>query len=897
MARSRAGRGKSWPRHPYQLLFERHPQPILVYDKATLALLAVNEAALRQYGYSHGEFLRMTIKDIRPPEDVPALLQTAEHRAGGLENAGASRHKRKDGSVFFVNVTVHDIEWQGEEARLALITDITESRQVAAALSESEGQIRPILDSTAEGIFGVNLRGACTFCNHACLTLLGFQQTSDLIGKDMHEICHHSLADGIPLSKPSSRIYKAFRQGEGAHASDEVFWRRDGTCFPAEYWSYPIRSDDRLTGYVVSFLDITERKQAEAALVEERRLLRTLIDNMPDYIYVKDAAGRFLVANRAVARLMGAKTPEQLLGKTDFDFYPQDLASVFYRDEQAIIASGQPLVSKEEPSMAAEGITKWTWTTKVPLRDSRDNVVGIVGVGRDITDRRQTERALAESEERFSKAFYSNPEGMTISTLSQQRIVEINNAALRILGYERGEVIGRTLLELHVWPNPDEAPVTLRMDRAGPVREEKASIRTKAGEIRQVQLSAEIIQSQGEACLLAIIRDVTEQEALEQQFRQAQKMEAVGRLAGGVAHDFNNLLNVILGYSDLLDENLAADDPAHRKLAQIHKAGQSAAGLTRQLLAFSRQQVLQLSILDLNAIVTDTEKMLRRLIGEDVEVVTVLGPGLGRVKADAGQIEQVLMNLAVNARDAMPQGGRLTVETANANVDEGYSQQHMPMKSGPHVMLSLTDTGTGMDKKTQKRIFEPFFTTKKLAAGTGLGLSTVYGIVKQSGGFIWAYSELGKGTTFKIYLPRVDAAAEDRKLAAVMPPPQGTETILVVEDAAPLRELTRELLEPCGYTVLDCGDPLEAILVAGQHQGPIQLLLTDVVMPGMSGPALAEKLRGGRPEMRVLLVSGYTDDEIVRHGVEESHVAFLQKPFSRDMLAKKVRETLDVPHQ
>jgi PAS domain S-box-containing protein len=394
--------------------------------------------------------------------------------------------------------------------------------------------------------------------------------------------------------------------------------------------------------------------------------------------------------------------------------------------------------------------------------------------------------------------------------------------------------------------------------------------------------------------MIGVGMDIGERKSLEEQFRQAQKMEAVGQLAGGVAHDFNNLLTVIHGYAELLLTNLTAGDRRRADVDEIVRAAERAAGLTRQLLAFSRKQVLQPTLLDMNSLVIQASKMLRRLIGENIELVTKLAPARPAVLADAGQIEQILMNLAVNARDAMPQGGRLSIETATVVLDESYATQHIAVRPGPYVMLAVTDNGVGMDEHTRSRLFEPFFTTKERGRGTGLGLATVYGIVKQSGGYVWVYSEPGRGSTFKIYLPHVeDVATIEAATSDVEGVPSGSETILLVEDEQAVRSLARALLERAGYKVLDAAGPREAEDVFGKHADRIELLVTDVIMPGSSGPALFERLSVERPNLRVLYMSGYTDDAIVQYAGLPADIAFLQKPFTARGLMCKVREALD----
>jgi PAS domain S-box-containing protein len=508
-------------------------------------------------------------------------------------------------------------------------------------------------------------------------------------------------------------------------------------------------------------------------------------------------------------------------------------------------------------------------------------------------------KALKESEARLSGLIDAAADAI-VSVDESQRIGLFNRGAEKIFGYTADEVIGQPL-DLLLPPHVVEA-------HAEHIRRFKASSDTarRMGERSEVlgrrkdgtefpgEASIAKTTREGQTIFTVIFRDISNRRQIEEQLRQAQKMEAIGQLTSGIAHDFNNLLTVINGYSELTLQILAPDDPQRGNVAYIKQAGDRAAALTRQLLAFSRKQVLSPKVLDLNAVVTNLDSMLRRLIGEDIQLSTVPASGLWRVKADQGLFEQVIMNLAVNARDAMPQGGRLTIETANVELDNAYARRHVSVQPGSYVMLAVSDTGCGMDAGTQARIFEPFFTTKEKGKGTGLGLSTVYGIVKQSGGNIWVYSEPGRGTTFKIYLPRVEESVVTvEPETAPLQAARGSETVLLVEDEESVRTLVRTILQTNGYTVLEASNGGHALQLCERHPGPIHLLVSDVVMPEMSGRELAERLTSSRPNVKVLYLSGYTDNAIVRHGVLEPGTAFLQKPFTPDSLLRKVREVLD----
>ncbi len=556
-----------------------------------------------------------------------------------------------------------------------------------------------------------------------------------------------------------------------------------------------------------------------------------------------------------------------------------------------------------KPQWEGGGFEERFWSPlNSPVLNAKKELIYILHSVEDVTEVvRLRQQGIAKetlnqelgTEEKFYKAFNANPEPITLATIAEGRYIDVNERFCRVTGYRRSEIIGRTFLELKFWDSPgDRARMIDEVRNRGTVRDMEITFHTKSGEKRAGLISAEPIDVAGQKCIITIFKDVSEQKLLEKQLRQSQKMEAIGQLSGGIAHDFNNLLSVIIGYTEVIETRLSENDPLHKECEQIRNAGQRAAALTRQLLAFSRQQVLAPAVLDLNLIVTSVEKMLRRVIGENIQMITELEPDLGSVKADQGQIEQVLMNLAVNARDAMPDGGRLMIQTGNVEVDEEYARRHAPLIPGPHIVLAVCDTGTGMDVETQSHIFEPFFTTKEQGKGTGLGLSTVYGVVRQSGGHIWVYSEPGRGTTFKIYLPQSTEAA--KLLTPASRSSQllrGTETILLVEDEDALRNLTRDLLVDAGYKVIDANHPDKAIEIARHYAGAIDLLLTDVVMPGMNGCALAANLAAIKPDTRIMYMSGYTG--LTHPELLNSEAPLLTKPFTRDSLLRKVRSAIE----
>jgi two-component system cell cycle sensor histidine kinase/response regulator CckA len=755
---------------PFRELLESTPGAMVIVNEAWEIVL-VNAQTEKLFGYDREDLLGYSVERL-----IPALFQDRhlDHRAAYFSDPcvrplglGPELYAiRKDGQEFPVEISLSPLKTAEGVLITAAIRDISERKRVEGRIHklnlelQAKEQLQLLLDSTAEAIYSIDVDGACTRCNAACLRLLGYSRDSELLTKNMHALMHHTRPDGRAYPEEECKIFQAFRQGKGTHVTDEVLWRADGTSFPAEYWSYPVRHNSQVVG---SF-DITQRKKSEEALRRSESRYRSIIERAPYGVFRVDQSGRIAMANSAFAAMLGYQGPDEVLGvHTGTDVYLDSTEQQRARD-----------YASEDPAVGYE--TKW-----------------------------------------------KRKDGKTITVR---------------LG-------GRRL------PDDDELPGGFDV----------------------------------------FVEDITAHRSLQKQFEHAQKMEAVGRLAGGVAHDFNNLLMIISGYAQLLDESSADPKKVVEYATCIQDASSKAATVTRQLLAFSRKQVLEPTVLDLSYVVKDLATMLPRLLREDVETVLELDPQVGTVRADRGQMEQVIMNLAVNARDAMPQGGRLTIATSNVALDASY-YQGVEVPPGQYVLLAVSDTGMGMNAETQVHIFEPFYTTKEAGKGTGLGLATVYGIVKQSNGFIWVYSEPDKGSIFKIYLPRVDAVADsDESLQPVQVPTAGTETILLVEDEAVLRNVCQVYLESKGYTVLEAGNAKEAMKICQSHDRPIHVLITDIVMPGLGGLELAKSALELRPALSVVLVSGYTDRALDREAIGFGR--FLQKPFSFDALARTVRSLLD----
>ncbi len=621
---------------------------------------------------------------------------------------------------------------------------------------------------------------------------------------------------------------------------------------------------------------------------ESARRLQALLEAMTDAVFVFGPDGRYIDIAPTRPDLL-YRSPSEVLGKTLYDIFPPEQADFFVQSVKKTFETGQ--VTAIEYMLLIKGREVWFETRLSPMRDAQDRITGVLAVARDISESHQAREELRASEERYRRLVELMPYGVAIHQDGILRMV--NRAMVKMLGYNsEDEMVGQPAVS---FVHPDDRPIAIARVRAMrqepedvPATEER--LLRRDGTPVPVELSVGSFTLGGKPAVLVIMRDMTSRKRLEEQLRQALKMEAVGRLAGGIAHDFNNLLTAINGYADLLGKEIGPDGPGAKEAGLILRAGQRAASLTQQLLAFSRRQVLEMHVVNLNQVLEELAGMLRRLISEDIELVMDLAPHLGNARLDVGQMEQVIINLAVNARDAMPGGGKLTLETATVELDESYTRHQAEVAPGYYVQLSVSDTGAGIEPEARKHLFEPFFTTKE--GGTGLGLAMVYGIVKQFGGHIQVYSEQGRGTTFKVYLPQVQEPAEELVRPAVENWPRGTETVLVVEDNDMVRNLAVRVLSRQGYTVLEAHQGEEALQVAAEYDGTIDLLLTDVVMPRLSGRVLGEIIQKSRPQIHVLFMSGYTDNVIVEHGALEKGMAFIQKPFTPQELAVKVRGVL-----
>jgi PAS domain S-box-containing protein len=833
-----------------------------------------------------------------PDEELPFRRVMATGRAvADIQHAIVGG----DGSQRILSINgapLHDAQGQIEGVVLVIL-DITEHHAADEALKQALNFSRTLLDSIPTPVFYKDKEGRYQGCNRAFSAVMGVT-AEEIRGKTAHELwpgeyseTYHT-ADLDLMENPEHQVYEFEVKDLNKNVRPVVFAKdvfRDGK--------------GSVAGIVGAFLDISEQKQAEQIIIKQRERLNSILEGTKAGTWEWNVQTGETIFNEEWARIIGYTLEE--ISPVSIETWIQ------YAHPEDLEESNRLLRShfkKETDRYHYECRMKhksgeWVWVLdrgKVATWTEDGKPEWMYGTHQDITERKAAEETLRESEKRFATAFQHSPAPLVLSDIDTGRFIDVNQRWVEMLEFTREEQIGRTSKEVGIWDDPDERDRIVGILRSdGHFRDEFIKFKTKSGNTILALWSAETVDLSGKQIMLSMITDITqlrqaeeERERLGAQLQQAQKLESVGRLAGGVAHDFNNMLSVVIGHADLILAEMTPDSPFYDDLMEIRNAGARSADLTRKLLAFARKQTVAPKVIDLNKTVEGMLKMLQRLIGEDIDITWLPGVKVWPAKIDPGQIDQMLANLCVNARDAIAGVGKLTIEAANARVDKDYCADHAEVIPGDYVMLAVSDNGCGMDAETLSHLFEPFFTTKELGKGTGLGLATVYGVVKQNNGFINVYSEPGRGTTFRIYLPRHQA-----KAAAVLekkpekPNERGHETVLLVEDEPSILRMTALMLERQGYTVVGASTPGEAVRLATAHAGVIHLLMTDVVMPEMNGRDLAKNILSLYPGMKCLFMSGYTANVIAHHGVLDEGVNFIQKPFSIGDLAVKVREALE----
>ena len=870
-----------------RILLEQSLDGIAVLDQ-TGKVYEANQRYAEMLGYSAEEIRQLYVWDWDAQWTREELVEII-HGADGTGDHFETRHRRKDGTIFDAEISANGAIVGGQKLIFCVCRDISQRKAAERALRESEEKYRLLVNQIPAVVFKGHPDWSVDFFDNKIETLTGYSKeefdsrrkkwSEMILEEDVHEVKRRSREAVKTGSRSYAREYRIRKIDGGiawVQAMGQIFYDAAGKL-------------DYVSGV---FFDITERKRAEEALLKYEFIANTAKDCMTliDRHYVYQAA------NTAYCHAQG-KTMEEVVGATVSNMWGADTFNKAIKDFLDRCFNGEAVEFEGRFEFGKQGLGCYHVFYN-PYVNAQGEVIYAAVVSHDVTERKRIEDALRQSEVKYRQlvdqipaVVYRGYADWSVECFDQ-KIEEITGYSMEEFNSRR--ITARDLIFPEDFPAAEALFAEALKEDGSYVFEHR--IRRKTGEVRWIQARNKIIFNDAgkPEYISGVFFDITERKELEDQLIKAQRMEAIGILAGGLAHDFNNLLTAIIGYSEIMMMDLRKEDPFCMFVEEITKAANRGGSLTNQLLAFSRKQILQPRVLNLNEVVVDLEKMLRRLIGEDIELLTAVDPELGSVKGDPGQIEQIIMNLAVNARDAMPDGGKLTIETADVFLDEAYARSHVGVTPGPYAMLAVSDNGQGMDAETMARIFEPFYTTKESSKGTGLGLATVYGIVKQSGGHIWVYSESGRGTTFKVYLPRVE---EDREEVRIKIAPattlKGTETILLVEDDAALRELISTALRRYGFTVLEAAHGGEALLICEGHQSPIHLLLTDVVMPQISGTALAERLKPFHPELKVLFMSGYTENAIVHHGVLDSQVNFIPKPFRVLALIQKVREVLD----
>jgi two-component system cell cycle sensor histidine kinase/response regulator CckA len=871
----------------FRVVAETASDAIISIDQNSTILFA-NPAAEKIFGYSLSEILGQQVTLLMPEylrhlhkSAVQAYMTTGQKHMSwtGLQLTGL----HKSGAEIPLEISFGEHVRDSKHIFTGILRDVSERHRIEQELRHSQEKYSKMIHSSPDAITLRSLPDRRYVEVSEGFTRLTGYTAEEVLGKMPSELGIWS--DDSPHTEILQNLH---RDGE---IRDVEFGFRTKT---GEH-RYATVSAVRLTlgtgAYMLSVSrDITERKRVEERLSQ----LAAIVESSFDAIIGKTLDGTIVSWNAGAEAVYGYSAAEAVGRSISVLSPPEQQHELDHLLER--LTRGEKIEHHETTRVRKDGQKIIVSLTLSPIHDASGKIVGASAISRDITERRRVEQDLLRSEARFASLVQDAPYGIYRVTLDGH-FLQVNPALVRMLGYQsEAELLARNI-ETDIYAKAEVRKQMIDEHwRDKDFRDVEAHWKCKNGEKIIVRLSGRPVQRPGGelAYFEVFAEDITERRSLERQLMQSQKMDAIGRLAGGVAHDFNNLLGVILGQTELLQAELGSNPSVHRRAEAIEHSASRAAELTKQLLAFSRQQFIEPRVVDTNAIVREVEKLLRRLIGEDVEFTLHLQPNAGNIKVDPSQLEQILMNLAVNARDAMPNGGKLILETAYAELDEAYARQHFGAQAGDFVMLVVSDTGTGMDSQTLARIFEPFFTTKTDGRGTGLGLSTVYGIVKQNNGYIMPYSEMGHGTTFRIYFPRVRETPEVRNQKPTQAEfAKGTETILIVEDEASLRELARELLEANGYKVIEAERGEKAMHLVEHSQTPIDLLLTDVVMPGIGGRQLAKRLLELRPGLHVLYMSGYTDDVISNRGVLPENTLLLPKPFTRAILLRRVREALN----
>jgi PAS domain S-box-containing protein len=854
-------------------------------------IVEANDRAAATYGYSRAELLQRTIRELRHPSGLTDFeghwKEAAERGSLMFETV----HQGRDGHPFPVEVSVRTIQAGEHQLRQSIIRDITERKTLDEKLRRTLDAFSAVIEASPVGIVSMSPDLRVTTWNKAAERMFGWT-AEEAIG---------AVAPFVPAARMerAHRVHERARNGEITLVPDALGQCKDGRTINLSISAAPLHGPDgAYSGVALNLLDTTEQTQAEEALRRNELLFRATFDQAAVGMNYVSLDGRFLRVNQRYCEITGY-SPEELLQLRFQDLtHPDDLRGESERT--GVLLSGEAQTgSQNKRYIRKDGSVVWVHVTASLLRNDSGEPLHFVGVVEEITQRLRAEEGLRRSEERFRRLVESAPEGIMVHR--DRRILYVNPAAVALFGAASAAAFeGRDFLDLVSAEDRPAAEERMALvDRRVAVPPMERTYLRADGTPFPVEVSAAPIEYDGQPANLVFLRDTTERKQteaekrrLEEQLLQSQKMESLGRLAGGVAHDFNNHLTVIAGYCEMLLARLDID-PMREEVEEIRAAGSRAGTLTQQLLAFSRKQIAEPKPVNLNLVVAESGKMLRRLIGEHIDIATRLDPSLGLVVADRGQMNQVLVNLAINARDAMTAGGTMLIATANVEVERNDAPPQKNAGPGSYVRLSVADTGVGMSAETVQHIFEPFFTTKGIGIGTGLGLSTVYGIVEQSGGWVRVDSRPGEGSVFQVYLPRVDGVAE---AGAAAPPqvdlPGGAETVLVVEDQTEVRRLALRILKNNGYDLLEAANGPEALALSRSYPGPIHLLVTDVVMPGMTGRELATRLAETRPQIKVLYISGYTADAIGHEGVLDPGVAYLSKPFTPAQLAVRVREIL-----